>query len=108
VWRSRWRRNWDQVKYCSERCRRSRSADLGDIERAILQTLASRSKSSTICPSEVLPPDLKSDPVAMELVRQAARRLCHDGRLEILQRGKLVYPTEFRGPIRLRLNRKVE
>ncbi|MBK9163441.1 MAG: DUF2256 domain-containing protein [Acidobacteria bacterium] len=22
AWRARWRRNWDAVKYCSERCRR--------------------------------------------------------------------------------------
>ncbi|MTI64166.1 DUF2256 domain-containing protein [Methylophaga sp.] len=21
-WRKKWRRDWDQVKYCSERCRR--------------------------------------------------------------------------------------
>ncbi|MCL6526452.1 DUF2256 domain-containing protein [Meiothermus granaticius] len=21
-WRKRWARNWDQVRYCSERCRR--------------------------------------------------------------------------------------
>ena len=24
TWRKKWARNWDQVKYCSERCRRSR------------------------------------------------------------------------------------
>jgi hypothetical protein len=23
VWRKKWARDWDQVKYCSERCRRS-------------------------------------------------------------------------------------
>ncbi|MEI6742874.1 MAG: DUF2256 domain-containing protein [bacterium] len=22
-WRKKWERNWDQVRYCSERCRRS-------------------------------------------------------------------------------------
>jgi hypothetical protein len=22
VWRKKWERDWDQVKYCSERCRR--------------------------------------------------------------------------------------
>jgi hypothetical protein len=25
-WRKKWRRDWDQVVYCSERCRRSRNA----------------------------------------------------------------------------------
>ncbi len=24
VWRKKWRENWDEVKYCSERCRRQR------------------------------------------------------------------------------------
>ena len=24
-WRKKWRRCWDQVRYCSERCRRSRT-----------------------------------------------------------------------------------
>ncbi len=25
VWRKKWERDWDQVKFCSERCRRSAS-----------------------------------------------------------------------------------
>lgn len=25
-WRKAWARNWDEVKYCSERCRRSKDA----------------------------------------------------------------------------------
>ena len=24
-WRKKWERNWEEVKYCSERCRRNRS-----------------------------------------------------------------------------------
>jgi len=26
VWRKKWERDWEQVKYCSERCRRSAAA----------------------------------------------------------------------------------
>ncbi|MEJ2310384.1 MAG: DUF2256 domain-containing protein [Gammaproteobacteria bacterium] len=26
AWRKRWRSNWEQVRYCSERCRRCRNA----------------------------------------------------------------------------------
>ena len=26
TWRKKWARDWDQVRYCSERCRRSRQA----------------------------------------------------------------------------------
>ena len=25
VWRKKWERVWDEVRYCSERCRRNRS-----------------------------------------------------------------------------------
>ncbi|MBC7687034.1 MAG: DUF2256 domain-containing protein [Aquabacterium sp.] len=24
TWRKKWQKNWDEVKYCSERCRRER------------------------------------------------------------------------------------
>ena len=27
TWRKKWARDWEQVKYCSERCRRSASPD---------------------------------------------------------------------------------
>jgi hypothetical protein len=31
AWRKKWAENWDEVKYCSERCRRNRpKADAGD------------------------------------------------------------------------------
>ena len=26
AWRKKWARDWDQVKYCSERCRRQKGA----------------------------------------------------------------------------------
>ncbi|MFG6466900.1 DUF2256 domain-containing protein [Roseateles sp. BYS87W] len=26
AWRKAWAKNWDEVKYCSERCRRDRTA----------------------------------------------------------------------------------
>ncbi|MFM9056462.1 MAG: DUF2256 domain-containing protein [Bacteroidota bacterium] len=25
TWRKRWERNWNEIKYCSERCRRNKS-----------------------------------------------------------------------------------
>jgi len=28
-WRKRWARNWDEVKYCSEACRRGRQGTQG-------------------------------------------------------------------------------
>ncbi|MEM9546064.1 MAG: DUF2256 domain-containing protein [Bacteroidota bacterium] len=26
AWRKKWEKNWNEVKYCSERCRRNKSA----------------------------------------------------------------------------------
>jgi hypothetical protein len=27
VWRKRWKKVWDEVKYCSERCRRNKNSE---------------------------------------------------------------------------------
>jgi hypothetical protein len=29
VWRKKWTRNWENVRYCSERCRREKGAQNG-------------------------------------------------------------------------------
>lgn len=30
AWRKKWERDWDQVKYCSERCRRAGKSGIAD------------------------------------------------------------------------------
>ncbi len=104
-WRSRWSKNWDEIKYCSQKCRREKSSKGQGLEQKIIDLLMTRSRESTICPSEVLPAEHKSDRDQMELVRQAARRLVHQNKIVILQKGQAVDPSEFRGPIRLKLVR---
>ncbi|CAL8466398.1 g5934 [Coccomyxa elongata] len=32
TWRKKWEKCWDDVKYCSERCRRNRAQKAGDRE----------------------------------------------------------------------------
>lgn len=100
-YRKRWAKNWDQVKYCSDECRRNKTKF--DYSEQILGLLNLRSPSSSICPSEVLEKDQKQDKILMEHVRRSARRLAHEGKIEITQGGRLVDPAHFRGPIRLRL-----
>ncbi|MBC7742295.1 MAG: DUF3253 domain-containing protein [Bdellovibrionaceae bacterium] len=75
------------------------------MKAAILNLLANRLATSTICPSEVLPLPKKSDKQMMEHVRRSTRLLSAEGKIEILQKDKLVDPTDFKGPIRLRLKR---
>ena len=74
-----------------------------DFKDDILTLLHDRGANKTICPSEVLPPDLKQDKVMMEHVRRSARLLAAEDKIEITQSGKVVDPTSFKGPIRLKL-----
>lgn len=104
-YRRRRDRSWDEVRYCSRACRRRRvNAVDRALEASILELLDGRRRGASICPSEaargVAPDDWRR---LMEPARRAARRLAHRGRVEVLQRGRPVDPSSFRGPIRLQL-----
>jgi hypothetical protein len=99
--RKKWEKNWAEIKYCSDECRRNKNKF--DFRDAILILLHERGPNKTICPSEVLPPELKQDKVMMEHVRRSARLLAGDDKIQITQGGKVVDPTDFKGPIRLKL-----
>ena len=100
-YRKKWEKNWPEVKYCSDECRRNKNKF--DYREAILALLHGRGALKTICPSEVLPVDLKQDKVMMEHVRRSARLLAAEKIIEITQSGKAVDPLSFKGPIRLKL-----
>ncbi len=102
--RKKWEKNWDQIKYCSERCRRSKGQK--GFETEILDLLQKRGRDKTICPSEVLPLDQKKDKLIMEQVRISARKLVAQGLIVIQQNGQNVDPSTAKGPIRLKLVRK--
>lgn len=103
-WRKAWARNWDEVRYCSDRCRRRKVGPVDRrLERAIGELLAGRSGGATICPSEAaraVDPDGWRD--LMEPARSAARRMTAAGDVAIVQRGRVVDPTTAKGPIRIR------
>jgi hypothetical protein len=106
-WRKKWKGDWEQVKYCSQKCRRTNLTKTDDaLEEAILSLASERGASSSICPSEaarhVLPEAWRD---WMERTRMAARRLVHEGKIEIRQKGKVVDPDHAKGPIRLRIKR---
>ncbi len=114
TWRKKWERNWPEIKYCSDGCRRrakstTASGEDGALEAAILALLAERGAGKTICPSEAarcVAPDSEDraswEPL-MEPARAAARRLHAAGRLIIMQQGHPVDPSHAKGPIRLKL-----
>ncbi len=75
------------------------------LEETIMALLHQRAAGASICPSEAARAIAQDDGwrALMEPARRAARRLAHQGTIEITQRGRVVDPCEFRGPIRLRL-----
>lgn len=107
TWRKRWARDWDQVRFCSERCRRARPDDAAALEQAMLELLARRARDASICPSEAARAvDPEGWREKMEAARSAARRLVARGLVEVTQRGQVVDADRARGPVRVRLARR--
>jgi hypothetical protein len=107
-WRKKWADVWDEVRYCSGRCRRRRVSEVDrELETTILGLLAERAGGSTICPSEAARryagragrEDWRS---LMEPTRSAARRLVARGEVVIVQQGRVVDADRARGAIRIR------
>ena len=105
-WRKKWADTWDEVRYCSDGCRRRKvTRDDAALEQTILDLLAKRAGGATICPSDAArtahPDDWRE---WMEPARRAARRLMAAGTVTITQGGTPVDPSTAKGPIRIRLN----
>jgi hypothetical protein len=103
-WRKSWERNWDDVRYCSAACRKSKVGDADRaLEAAIVSLLEQRSSSASICPSEAARVVGGDDwRELMEPARRAARRLVAQRMVEITQKGRVVDPSFAKGPIRIR------
>ncbi|TDT82419.1 uncharacterized protein DUF3253 [Arthrobacter sp. AG258] len=73
------------------------------LEAGILELLASRAATSSICPSDAARAVGGADwRGLMEAARQAARRLVEAGEVEVTQGGAVVDPASAKGPIRIR------
>ena len=75
-----------------------------EAERAILDLLARRDPGKTICPSDAARARGGDDAFRplMPVVRDAARALVAEGRIEVTQKGEPVDLDSARGAIRLR------
>ena len=103
-WRKSWEKNWDDVRYCSDSCRK-RKVGPQDIalEESIVRLLDQRQAGATICPSEAAKfVGVDNWRELMEPARRAARRLVARGEAEITQQGRVVDPSTAKGPIRIR------
>ena len=104
TWRKKWERNWEQVKFCSDACRRRRLNETdAALEAGIIELLSHRAGGATICPSEVAR-QVGGDGwrELMEPARRAARRLQERGAVQITQGGRAVDPSTAKGAIRIR------
>ncbi len=107
-WRKRWAKNWEAVKFCSDKCRGSKVATKDkELEAEILRLLGERGAGKTICPSEAARAVGGEHRAAWEPLmapaRAAARRLVADGKIVITQGGVVVDGSTAKGAIRLRL-----
>lgn len=106
-WRAKWADNWQDVRYCSDACRRQGiTANDRALEATILELLSKRAATSTICPSDAaraIGGETWRD--LMEPARRAARRLVAAGEVDITQGGSVVDPSTAKGPIRIRRHR---
>ncbi|MFN7020214.1 MAG: DUF3253 domain-containing protein [Phycisphaerales bacterium] len=108
TWRKKWERDWENVRFCSDACRRARrsveQARCGgaSIEAEILRRVQDLRPGSTVCPSEIArhisPQDWRG---LMPELKNAVRRLAAAGRLRALQGGREVDAATAKGPIRL-------
>ncbi len=104
-WRKKWADHWDEVRYCSDACRRRKVTRTDrELEEALRSLLSGR--AGTVCPSEAARAVGGDDEAnwrpLMEPARRAARRMVADGEVEITQGGKVVDPSTAKGPIRVR------
>ena len=103
-WRRKWERDWDEVRWCSEACRRRRTGPTdAALEQSVLDLLSRRAGGATICPSEAARAVGGDDwRRLMEPARAAARRLVARGLVEITQGGRVVDGSTAKGPVRVR------
>jgi hypothetical protein len=103
-WRKAWAKNWAEVKYCSDGCRKAKNDPRhAKLDAAILQLLDMRADEATICPSEAahLVGGEDRQPL-MQPARDAARRLVDQGLVVIMQKGRVVDGSTAKGPIRIK------
>ncbi|QJU52669.1 DUF2256 domain-containing protein [Herbiconiux sp. KACC 21604] len=108
-WRAKWARSWNEVRYCSDACRRRGvTADDRAAEERIVAALSHRPRGTAVDLDSLDAPDgSETEPgsasARRELMRRAARRLADREVVVWLQGGAPVDPSTARGPVGIRL-----
>ena len=102
AWRKKWARDWEQVKFCSDACRRGSGKVGASLDAAVMAALDGRPEGSSIDPSDVARAiDPKRWRERLDDVRAAAVRLALAKRIVVTQAGCVVDPLVARGAIRI-------
>jgi hypothetical protein len=102
-WRQKWAKSWDDVRYCSDACRRRKLTSVDVRLEQLLGALVTRAGRNGVDPDDaarcVDPDGWKS---LHEPARRAARRLVVAGVAEMVQAGRVVDPSTAKGDVRVR------
>ena len=102
-WRAKWAKSWDDVRYCSDACRRRKLTSVDVRLEDLLRALVLQAGRSGVDPDEAA---RTVDPGAWralhEPARRAARRLVAAGVAEMVQGGRVVDPSTAKGAVRVR------
>jgi len=99
-YQKRWAKNWQELKYCSQKCRKNKPDKLDKtLEEHYLELV----KTKTLVTEQDVARALNEAPTDLrERIRKAARRLVATGNYALTQNGKTVDPSSAKGPINLR------
>lgn len=95
-WRKKWERNWNQVVYCSDACRRRGVTDADRKTEEAIRYAVRHSAGATSL-SAITP-----DEAHREIFRRAARRLVASGEIEMIQGGRVVDSSTAAGEVSIR------
>lgn len=102
-WRQKWAKTWDDVRYCSDACRRRKLTSVDVRLEELLGALVRQGGRQGVDPDDAA---RCVDPAAWkqlhEPARRAARRLVAAGVAEMVQKGRVVDPSTAKGPVRVR------
>ena len=102
-WRAKWAKSWDDVRYCSDACRRRKLTSVDVRLEDLLRALVAKAGRAGVDPDDAA---RCVDPGAWhalhEPARRAARRLVAAGVAEMVQSGRVVDPSTAKGGVRIR------
>ena len=102
-WRQKWAKTWDDVRYCSDACRRRKVTAVDARLEEQLAILVRRAGRQGVDPDDAARAvDPQAGPTRHEPARRAARRLVAAGTVVMVQNGRVVDPSTAKGPVRVR------